>query len=67
MDDKTKIRLTAAEIAMLWTQYINDTVSLCVNSHFLAKVEDEEVRPVIEFAFNGSKQNISFLNDFFIR
>jgi hypothetical protein len=66
MNDKAKIRLTAAEMSMIWTQYINDTSSICVNSHFLEKVEDEEVRPVIEFALNGSKQNISFLNDFFI-
>jgi hypothetical protein len=67
MDDKTKIRLTAAEMAMLWTQYINDTASICVISHFLTKVEDEETRPVMEFAINGSKKNISFLNDFFIK
>jgi hypothetical protein len=66
MDDKTKIRLTAAEMAMLWTQYINDTASVCMNSHFLEKVEDEEVRPVIEFTLNCSIQNISFLKDFFV-
>ena len=65
LDDKTKIRLTASEISMLWTQYINDTASKCVNIHFLEKVEDEEVRPVIEFALNGSKHNLSFLTDFF--
>jgi hypothetical protein len=66
MNDKAKIHLTAAEMSMIWTQYINDTSSICVNSHFLEKVEDEEVRPVIEFALNGSKKNISFLTDFFI-
>lgn len=67
MDDKTKIRLTAAEMAVLWTQYINDTVSICVNSYFLEKVEDHEVKPVIEFALNGSRQNISFLKELFIK
>ncbi|WP_442598830.1 DUF3231 family protein [Neobacillus sp. D3-1R] len=65
MEDKTKIRLTAGEISPLWSQYINDTASICVMKHFLEKVEDEEVRPVIEFAINGSKKNISFLRDFF--
>ncbi|MCM3600854.1 DUF3231 family protein [Robertmurraya korlensis] len=67
MDDKTKIRLTAAEMAVLWTQYINDTASICVNSYFLEKVEDHEVKPVIEFALNGSKQNISLLKELFIK
>jgi hypothetical protein len=67
MDDKTKIRLTAAEMSMLWTQYINDTASICVNSYFLEKVEDHEVKPVIEFALNGSKYNISFLKELFTK
>ncbi|HLO12806.1 MAG TPA: DUF3231 family protein [Pseudoneobacillus sp.] len=66
MEDKSKLRLTAAEMSVLWTQYINDTATICVNSHFLENVEDEEVRPVIEFALNGSKRNITFLQDFFI-
>lgn len=67
MDDKTKIRLTAAEMAMLWTQFINDTASICVLSYFLEKVEDPEVKPVIEFALNGSKHNISFLKELFTK
>jgi hypothetical protein len=65
MDDKTKIRLTAAEMSTLWTQYINDTVSICVNSYFLEKAEDIEVKPVIQFAMEGSLENISFLQEFF--
>jgi hypothetical protein len=65
MKEKVGIKLTAAEMSFLWTQYINDTASICVISHFLEKVEDEEVRPIIEFALNGSKHNISFLQDFF--
>jgi hypothetical protein len=65
MHDKTNIRLTASEMAMLWTQFVNDTSSICVNSFFLEKAEDEEVRPVIQFALNASKQNVSFLEDFF--
>ncbi|MGG7620497.1 DUF3231 family protein [Bacillus coreaensis] len=67
MDDKTKIRLTAAEMAMLWTQFINDTASICVISYFLEKVEDPEVKPVIEFALNGSKHNISLLKELFTK
>ena len=37
MEDKTNIRLTAAEMAGLWTQYINDTLAVCVNELFLRK------------------------------
>lgn len=65
MEDKTNIRLTAAEISMLWTQYINDSASVCVIGHFIEKVEDMEVRPILEFAINGSLKNLNFLKKLF--
>ena len=65
MNDKTKIRLTAAEMSTLWAQYINDTVSICVNSHFLKKAEDEEVRPIIKATLEVSKRNIAVLKELF--
>ncbi|HZG71454.1 MAG TPA: DUF3231 family protein [Chondromyces sp.] len=65
MEDKTKIRLTAAEMAGLWTQYINDTLSICVNRYFLNKVEDKEVRPAVEHALHSSKEHISQLKGLF--
>jgi hypothetical protein len=65
MDDKTKIRLTAAEISGLWAQYMNDSIIFCINSYFLEKVEDEEVRPIIEFVLSAAKGNISIMEDIF--
>ena len=65
MEDKTKIRLTAAEMAGLWTQYINDTVAVCVNSYFLEKVVDGEARPLIEWTLDTAKENISIMQDLF--
>lgn len=65
MNDKTNIRLTAAEMSSLWTQYINDTLAACMNRYFLEKVEDEEVRPIIEWTLNTSKENISILQELF--
>lgn len=65
MDDKTKIRLTSAEMTFLWTQYINDTATICVVSHFLENFEDDEVRPILEYALKGSKENVVFLKEFF--
>lgn len=65
MEDKSKIRLTASEMASLWTQYINDTLAVCVNSYFLEKVEDEEVRPIIEFTLEASKENMAIARTIF--
>ena len=67
MEDKTKIRLTAAEMSSLWTQYINDSVSICVLKYFLNNTDDESVKEVIEFGLNASKNNITMLKEIFER
>jgi hypothetical protein len=53
-----QIRLTAGELGQLWTQYLNDSSSICVLTFFLEKVEDLEIKPVIEFALNLSKSHV---------
>ncbi|MGO4889846.1 DUF3231 family protein [Anaerobacillus sp. MEB173] len=65
MEDKSKIRLTSAELSCLWTQYINDTLATCVNTYFLEKIEDEEVRPIIEFTLNEAKENLLIMQEIF--
>lgn len=65
MEDKTKLRLTAAEMSGLWMQYINDTLSVCVNSYFSETVEDEEIRPIIQWALDTSKENLLLMKDLF--
>ncbi|WP_458415084.1 DUF3231 family protein [Schinkia sp. CFF1] len=67
MKDKTEIPLTAAEMSSLWSQYMNDTLATCVNRYFLAKVEDEEVRPIVEWTLDTAKENISIMEDIFIK
>jgi hypothetical protein len=67
MEDKTKIRLTAAEMSTLWSQYLSDTFVVCMCSYFLEKVEDEEVRPVIEYTLDVAKGNISIMEEIFQR
>ncbi|ETI69080.1 DUF3231 family protein [Neobacillus vireti] len=67
MKEKENIRLTAGEMSALWTQYINDTLATCVNSYFLEKVEDEEVRPVVEWVLDTAKENISIMQELFRR
>lgn len=62
---QSEVRLTAAEMSVLWMQYINDTCSICLNSHFLEKSTDPEVRSIIEFTLTSAKSNIAFLRDFF--
>lgn len=65
MEDKSKIRLTSAEMTGLWTQYINDTLATCVNQYFLEKTDDEEVRPIIEFTLQVAKENLEIMETIF--
>jgi hypothetical protein len=65
MEDKTKIRLTAAEMSGLWTQYINDTLVKCISRYFLENVSDEKVRPVIEFTLDTAIQNLNKIENIF--
>jgi hypothetical protein len=65
MEDKTKIRLTAAEMSGFWTQYLSDTLAVCVGRYFLEKVEDEEIRPVIEFTLDVANGNITIMQELF--
>ncbi|MFB9989974.1 DUF3231 family protein [Bacillus benzoevorans] len=67
MENKSNIRLTAAEMSSLWTQYINDSLAVCVNTYFLEKSEDPEVRPLIEWTVDTAKENISIMNDIFTK
>jgi hypothetical protein len=67
MEDKTKIRLTAAEISSLWSQYINDTVSECVLNYFLNNTDDSSVKEIIVFGLNASKKNLTMLKEIFDR
>ena len=65
MEDKTKIPLTAAEMSSLWTQYINDTLALCVNRYFVENVQDEEVRSVVDYSIKNIDNNLSVMRDLF--
>jgi len=61
MEKEKQIRLTAGEMAQLWIQYLNDSSSLCVLSFFLEKAEDEEIKPIIQFALELSKSHIEII------
>ncbi|MBM4761489.1 DUF3231 family protein [Bacillus sp. B15-48] len=58
-------RLTSAEIAQLLAQYLNDTGSICILSYFLEKVEDKEIKPLIELALHMSNAHIEKLTELF--
>ncbi|WP_342430769.1 DUF3231 family protein [Neobacillus sp. FSL H8-0543] len=65
MEKVSQIKLTSAEYAQLWAQYMNDSGSICMLSFFLEKSEDAEIKPVIEYALQLSQTHIQKLTVFF--
>lgn len=58
---KHNVRLTSAEMATLWSTYVNDSMSRCVLSYFVNKVEDLEIRSILEYALSLSTKHTEMI------
>ncbi|WLD92863.1 DUF3231 family protein [Alkalihalobacillus sp. AL-G] len=59
------VRLTAPEIANIWSQYQNDTMAICVYKYMLKIVEDVSIRPILEYSLSLAENHITKLKDYF--
>lgn len=48
MMDNKQINLTSAEISQLWSMYMNDSAAFPILTYFLKKVEDKEIKSILE-------------------
>ncbi|PFO12729.1 hypothetical protein COJ70_24485 [Priestia megaterium] len=51
-------RLTSAEISNLWNTYMNDSLNICMVTHFLQTVEDPDVKPLLEETINVAQAHL---------
>ncbi|HLO12878.1 MAG TPA: DUF3231 family protein [Pseudoneobacillus sp.] len=58
-------KITSAEISMLWSTYVGDTMAICVLNHFLHTCEDPDIVPIIEFALSSAHDHIHQITDLF--
>ncbi|MCP8615867.1 DUF3231 family protein [Salirhabdus salicampi] len=65
METEHNIRLTSAELSSLWTTYLADTISICIFEYFLAKVDDTEIKPILEHALKLSKDHVDIIEKIF--
>ncbi|WP_166239889.1 DUF3231 family protein [Paenibacillus turpanensis] len=59
------IGLSSTEIAALWSTYMNESISVCISKHFLAIVEDDEVKPFIEKSLQLSQTHMHTIKHLF--
>jgi hypothetical protein len=60
-------KITSAEISMLWSTYIGDTMAICILRHFLQTCEDHTIVPIIEFALKSAHEHIIKISELFIK
>ncbi|MFZ3579541.1 DUF3231 family protein [Virgibacillus sp. DJP39] len=65
MDTQHNVKLTSAEIASIWSNYQQDTLSICTIEFFLTHVEDKEIRSVLTYALQQSQAHIQKLKSLF--
>ncbi|OAS86854.1 MULTISPECIES: DUF3231 family protein [Metabacillus] len=58
------VELTSAEIANLWTQYMNDSLSICILYHSIDKAQDEDIKEVLKFALKIAENHIDKIKEF---
>jgi hypothetical protein len=58
-------RLTSSEIASLWTQYLQETSSVCACKYVLATVKDPEIRSVYQLSLDLSEKHVNELKAIF--
>lgn len=61
------VGLNSAELANLWANYMSSSLKEYVVKYFLDKVEDKEVRSVLEYALHIARQHIQTMTDIYKR
>ncbi|MBD8028055.1 DUF3231 family protein [Ureibacillus sp. Re31] len=64
---KHQTLLTSSEIGSIWTNFMYDSMSECILGYFLKDVKDEEIRPIVQLAYDNSAAHIEKLTSLFQR
>ncbi|MCM3571400.1 DUF3231 family protein [Neobacillus mesonae] len=67
MEKDKQVSLTSSEITSLWAAYINDSAISCKFKYFISKVEDKDIRPLAEQAFEIAQGNLKAMTEIFQR
>ncbi|ENH96628.1 hypothetical protein J416_09634 [Gracilibacillus halophilus YIM-C55.5] len=59
------IHLTSSEIGSLWTIYMNETMSECMLRFMLQHIQDEDIEPIVRYAYDISSNHVKQLTAIF--
>ncbi len=60
-------KLTSAEMGKLWATYTSNTMAKCVLSYYLKHLDDQDIKKVVEHAFNLSGKIVENIKEIFIQ
>ena len=60
-------RLTASEIAQLWTTYMNYSMLICIFRYFSEKAQQPEIKDLLNESLQRCEKRLSFARDTFIK
>lgn len=66
-DEASKTGLTSAEISNLWNTYMNDSLVICILTHFLHTVEDKEIVPYLKETIQIATSHLRDIEDLFTK
>ncbi|RXT14895.1 DUF3231 family protein [Ammoniphilus sp. CFH 90114] len=65
METQHNPKLVSTELANFWTQYMGDSMSVCMLKYMLKKVEDDDIRSILEFSLTLSNRHLQRIKEFF--
>ncbi|MGC5327867.1 DUF3231 family protein [Brevibacillus sp. SYSU BS000544] len=65
MQENKQIKLTSAEISQLWSMYMNDSAAFPILTYFLNKVEDREIKSLLESSVQICQLHLQKFAEFF--
>ena len=63
-DINHNVSLTSGELANLWNQYMNDSLTICLLNHSLKNVKDSEIKEILQFALSLAEPHIEKIKEF---
>lgn len=62
-----QVKLTAAELSLLWTNYLADSMSVCVFKYFLKHIEDKPIQNLLNKSLEISQNHLEIITEIFKR
>jgi Protein of unknown function (DUF3231) len=57
-------RMSSSELANLWSQYQNDSLSRCILRYFIKTIQDKDISKVLQYALELSESHLEKIKEF---